>query len=203
MNLIQDLVISEIRLPVSVNNRLNTLLGSKLCQDPLTLAVNGWELKDKLKCRECSGNGSHEKSCIYNGNIQYNFPELDSASVIACFNKRAKGLERLSDLKVLERDINLSLIKSNFTDNIKLLSLFGWEYKSEDSITCYLCKREVGVWKIIDVENDHTYWCPWVRDCKRRGWEITFDKLTRKSTKSLQVQDVDQVYDWLNSIMPT
>jgi hypothetical protein len=164
--------------------------------------VNGWELKDSLKCRECTGSGAHEKSCIYSGNIEFNFPELDSASSLACFNKRAQGLSKL-DLKVKERDIDLSLINSNFTDSIKLLSLFGWEYKSKDSIICYLCQREVGAWKIIDVENDHTYWCPWVRDCKRRGWEVTFDKLTKKSIKSFKVQDVDQVYDWLNNIMPT
>lgn len=205
MELIQDLVVSEIRLPVSVYHRLKTFKnGLQFETDPLTLAINGWEVSNNvLKCKECTGNAMHDKNCIYNGNIQYNFPELDAGSVLACFIKRAKGLQTLK-INVSEKGIDTSLIKTAISDTTKLLSLFGWEFKSSDSITCFLCDREVGIWKIVDVEKDHRYWCPWVRDCKRKGWEVTFDKLTRKSLKpSFQVQDASQVYDWLNSIMPT
>ena len=223
MDLLQDLVVSEIRLPFTVYNRLTTFnrfLWSEQELDPLTCALNGWELdaKDTLVCRECCAKyipsparndlvNAHHKKCSNNLYTEFYFPDLDSASVLACFNNRAKGLLKckIGNSIVVSDEIDLSGINGDFSPNIKLLALFGWEWKSIDSVTCYLCNRTLGLWKeTINVKSEHRWWCPWVRDSSKVGWEITLYKLTSTAYKPvIQLDDASQVVDWLNTIMPT
>lgn len=223
MDLLQDLVVSEIRLPSTVFNRLATFnqhLWSGQELDPLTCALNGWELdaKDTLVCRECHAKyipspahndlmNAHHKKCYNNLYTEFIFPDLDSASVLSCFTNRAKGLLKckIRNSIVVSDEIDLSLIRCDFSDDIKLLSLFGWEWKTSDSITCHLCNRTLGLWKEnINVKSDHRWWCPWVKESSKIGWEITFYKLTSTSYKPvIHLDDASQVVDWLNTIMPT
>jgi hypothetical protein len=65
------------------------------------------------------------------------------------------------------------------------MAVYGWEKldKLDNMIQCYLCCRQLGLWNFknapLDLENEHRWYCPWIRQDKDAVEECGYKKTSQ------------------------